>query len=82
MVKAWTALHRQTLMNLLSRPFKMSILRQLHHIFTVRQVQVLTVGMAVKMSYVVAMCRRGVLNSKSKRLFAIWPLTYYPRKFC
>ena len=28
------------------------------------------------MSYVVAMCREGVLNAKSKRLFAIWPLTY------
>ena len=32
--------------------------------------------MAIKMSYVVAMCRRGVLNSKSKHLFAIWPLTW------
>ena len=28
------------------------------------------------MSYVVAMCGEGVLNSKSKRLFAIWPLIY------
>ena len=28
------------------------------------------------MSYVVAMCREGVLSAKSKRLFAIWPLTY------
>ena len=25
--------------------------------------------MVVKMSFVLAMCRRGVLNSKSKRLF-------------
>ena len=32
--------------------------------------------MAVKMSYVVAMSRREVINSKSKRPFAIWPLTY------
>ena len=29
--------------------------------------------MVVKMNYVVAMCRRGVLNSKSKSLFAICP---------
>ena len=66
MVKAWTALYGQTLINLLCRRFKMSILRQLHQVF----------AMAVKMSYVVAMCRRGVLNSKSKRFSAIWPLTY------
>ena len=40
--------------------------------------------MTVKMGYVVAMCRRGVLNSKSKRFFAIWPLTYriYPQSEC
>ena len=37
MIKAWTALNGQTLINLLSRRFKMSILRQLYLIFTVRQ---------------------------------------------
>ena len=35
MVKAWTALHGQILINLLNRRFKMSTLRQLHHVFTV-----------------------------------------------
>ena len=46
----------------------MSILRQLHHILTVRQLlrQLSVFDMAVKMIFVVAMCRRGVLNSKSK----------------
>ena len=38
MVKAWTALHGQTLINLLGCRFKMSIVRQLYHIFIVRQV--------------------------------------------
>ena len=58
----------------------MSILQQLHHIFTVWQVLLQyflkIFDMTVKMSYVVAMCRRGVSNSKSNHFFAIWLLTY------
>ena len=72
MVKTWTALHGQTLINLSSRRFKMPILRQLH-IFTVRQA--FSESLCYGRQIVVAMCRRGVLNSKSKRFFAIWPLT-------
>ena len=75
MVKAWT--HGQTLINLFSLRFEMSVLRQLHDIFTIRQVFSDVFDMAVKMNYVIAMCTREVLNSKSKRLFAIWPLAYY-----
>ena len=73
MVIAWTALQGQTLINLLSRQFCANCIT-----FSQYDRYFLKVfDMAIKMSYVVAMCRRGVLNSKSKSLFAIWPLTYY-----
>ena len=60
MVKAWTALHGQTLVNLSSRFYaSYTTFSQ----YDRHALQVL--AMIVKMSYVVAMCKRGVLNSKS-----------------
>ena len=53
----------------------MSVLRQLHHIFTVRQAFSESLCYGRQNEHIVAMCRRGVLNLKSKRFFGIWPLT-------
>ena len=41
----------------------MPILRQLHHIFTVRQTFSESLCYGLKMSYVVAVCRRGVFEN-------------------